>query len=68
MIEFEIADHKLKRGMQVVEVREEGEILCTIYPEESGIKIISGHFKGIREEKAPYPPVIHIEFEAENVG
>lgn len=56
MIEFEIVDHKIKKGTQVVEVREEGEVLCTIYPKESGIKIISWRFKEIREEKEPYPP------------
>lgn len=68
MTEFNIVEHKLKRGVQVVEVREETEVLCTIYPSEKGIRIISRHFKELREEKAPYPPVINIDFEAENVG
>jgi len=30
MIEFEIADHKLKRGMQIVVVQEEGKEECCL--------------------------------------
>jgi len=63
MVKFKISEHKLEPGVQVIEVKEGEKYLCTIYPTEDGIKIVSKRFKEIKEEPVPYPPAIYIDFE-----
>ena len=68
MIEFKIAEHKLKRGVKIVEIYLGGKCIAVIYPVEeiNGIKIVSAHFARITKvdqpEEYPKVPYLSISF------
>lgn len=69
MFELRIADHKIRPGVKVYEIIQNGEVVGTIYPTDRGIKVVSRYLIDnpesaveIERDKAPPIPALLINF------
>jgi hypothetical protein len=68
LIEFKIAEHKLRPGVKIVEIFVDDKFVASIYPteENKGIQIVSAHFSKIikvdQPEEHPKIPYLAITF------
>lgn len=76
MISFHTKWHDLKPGVQILEIRVNGQMAATIYPDgEKGVKVVSAHFVGlggedpteftrhisINDGRGEYPPIPSVD-------
>ena len=67
-VTFEVREHSLKRGVSIVEIKMEGEVVAAIYPDEpKGIKVVSAHIKQVQQDDGarsiPPIPAVLIKFD-----
>ena len=59
-VEFQVKQHVLKPGVQVVEVLLDDNVVATLYPDgEKGVKIVSAHIEEVIEDDGTtsFPPI-----------
>jgi len=63
VVGFEIIPHKYRKGIKIVKIILDGKTVAVIYPEESGIKIVSAHFDKIEKDegRSKYPQIPSLE-------
>lgn len=62
MFTFRMAEHSIKRGVEICEILQKDEVVGTIYPTEKGIKIVSRYLmddpeSAIEIDRSKLPPI-----------
>ena len=62
-VEFRLANHSIKAGVKIVEIILDGSVVCDIYPEERGVKIVSAHFSKVSQDDGSriFPPIPSVD-------